>query len=93
MKSMDRGPDYALAIAAILFALITSEVSSAREAGIRQRLHSSKLAQKRGKVPEARRAVVGKYGNLQRRFETIRDLGSIVRCRLKSDETTMVTGM
>ena len=50
---------------------------------------------KKDTVASPRHNFERKYGNiakLERRFETIRDLGSIVRCRLRSDETTLVAG-
>ena len=59
------------------------------------RFRLQKFEQKKDNVAKARGNFESKYGNianLERRFETIRDLGSIVRCRLRSDETTVVTG-
>jgi len=61
----------------------------------KHRLRLTELGLKRNTVTSPRRNFERKYGNiakLERRFETIRDLGSIVRCRLRSDETTLVTG-
>ena len=63
----------------------------------RYRYHSklTKLGQRKDKIINHRHKLEKKYGNvarLERRFETIRDLGSIVRCRLRNEETTLVTG-
>ena len=59
------------------------------------RFRLQNLKQKKDNIAKARSSFESKYGNignLERRFETIRDLGSIVRCRLRSEETTVVTG-
>lgn len=95
MKSMDKRLRYVLACAAILFSLNTLNFAHKKKLNLKARFGLAKLAQKKDRIPSQRSTFEQKYGdvsNLARRFATIRDLGSIVRCRLRSEETTVVTG-
>ena len=91
MKYLKRRSSLSLVFVAIFFIAISSNI--AKKSKTKRKFGLFKLGQKKDKIAKA--GYERKYGditNLERRFETIRDLGSIVRCKLRSEETTIVTG-